>query len=265
MKNEILDKANYGSFGVCAADISSNVPQVKLPEAVRDELPTLNRTGYMKLELDEYSKEFVSEEASPDDISLEIGPAYGYGTLKALNAGRKIIAADIGSEHLAYIYHQAPADLKTNLYLYHGSFPSEIDLPENSLKSILISRVMHFLRPDEFVLALQKIHKWLVSGGKMYCTVVSPYHVTYKGEVLKLYQERQKAGDKWPGVLEDMWKYAPKHKPFTDKFFHVFDIPQIEQLLPEYGFKIEKISLFDYYNDIDGNDKGHLGFTAIKL
>ena len=47
-------------FGIPAKKIIDNIDlKIVVPEQIRDEIPTLNRMGYMKIDLDEISKEFM--------------------------------------------------------------------------------------------------------------------------------------------------------------------------------------------------------------
>jgi hypothetical protein len=44
----------------------------------------------------------------------------------------------------------------------------------------------------------------------------------------------------------------------------VFDVEELKLLLPQYGFRIDKIKRFDYkINDSDG--MGHVGLVATKI
>ena len=59
--------------------------------------------------------------------------------------------------------------------------------------------------------------------------------------------EGSEAGDKWAG-------------------FNPFYMEQLEELLPEHGFKIEQIKYFDYPSDPwEDDNKGHIGFIATKI
>lgn len=49
------------------------------------------------------------------------------------------------------------------------------DFPENAFAAILCSRVLHFLDGDEVEQALEKMYRWLKTGGKIFLVVDSPY------------------------------------------------------------------------------------------
>ena len=79
-------------------------PDKLLPESLYEGLvPTMNKTGFMTAELDEYSKKFAvfaGERGVLDEESLDIGCAYGVATLAALEKGARIFACDIELKHL---------------------------------------------------------------------------------------------------------------------------------------------------------------------
>ncbi len=236
-----------------------------LPDQIRDEVPTKNRMGYMKLELDEYSKEFVELAVKTKERVFEIGCAYGVVARQVLLRGGNITVCDMSQEHLNIFSEGLSAKLAKNVDLYAGEFPNEIEIEKKSMKAVLISRVMHFLKPEKIEKGLEKIHRWLKDGGKLYFTAITPYVVTLKDNFLPTYEQRVANKEKWPGIIRNHWELAPIHAEYLGNFLNVFDIPQLEALLPEFGFEIEKISLFDFPNDTDSGGKGHVGFVAKKI
>jgi SAM-dependent methyltransferase len=236
----------------------------KIPAQIRDEIPTLNRMGYMKIELDEYTKDFIQYAAKASCPVLEIGCAYGFIVQKVLEAGGRIIASDLSEEHLTVLLKETPIEYLKNLSLYPGQFPDDIYFPESSLSAVLASRILHFIDGDSIEIGLDKIHNWLKLGGKFYFVSVSPYHDSIRNGFLSNYEQNVARGVKWPGVIENQWEINPAHKDYVEPYLHVFDIPQLESLLPKHGFEIEKIGYFNYLDDTTGGDKGHIGFIATK-
>lgn len=261
-----LDQSKKSKFGYLAKDIDrSNLVNRKRPEQLRDEIPTMNRMGYMKIDLDEFSKDFVEYAVNTDDQVLELGCAYGFVVQKVLEKSGKITASDLSTEHLSILLENTPTQSLDNLYLYPGSFPNDISFPSESIAAVLTSRMLHFLDGETIEIGLNKIHNWLMTQGKLFFVAVTPYNVAIRDRFLETYQTRAANGDKWPGVIENQWEINPDHKEYVEPYLHVFDIPQLEKLLPEHGFKIEKIKLFDYPNDTDSGGKGHIGFVASKI
>jgi ubiquinone/menaquinone biosynthesis C-methylase UbiE len=238
----------------------------KKPEQVRDEIPTLNKFGYMKFELEEFSKDFLNYAKQSKNTVLEIGPAYGWLAHKALEAGAKIVVADISAEHLQVLLKDAPKDKLNNLSVIRGAFPDEINLLPKSFEVILASRVFHFLEGNEIEKGLDKIHNWLIKNGKLICTNCSIYHSSVKNQMLKTFEKRIENGDKWPGIARSIEELDPVHNDYSKNFLNCFYKEQLEALLPKHGFKIEKIKYFDYPSDPwPDENKGHIGFIAKKV
>ena len=238
----------------------------KIPEQIYDEIPCLNNMGYQKVDLDWYSKDFIEFVSTTDEKVLEIGCAYGGVVHQVLKKGGKIIACDMEEKHLALLRKFAPSEWLDNLELVRGIFPDEINLKANSVRGVLISRVIHFLTGEEIKKGLDKLHNWLKKDGKLYCIVVSPYVESLRERFLPVYNHRVESGEEWAGVIRNHRELAPRHAPYLGDFLNVFDIPQLEKLLPKHGFSIEKISFFDYPNEgISSDGKGHIGFIAKKI
>ncbi len=253
-------------FGVLASSIDiSKVPMHANPEQVRDELITMNQYGYMKFEWDEFGKNFAQFAKETEKLVLEIGPAYGWVTHKILEMNKTIIAADISKEHLEVLVRNAPQDKLDKLFLYHASFPEEVDFPEESLGVILASRILHFLSGDKIEEGLDKIYKWLEPNGKFVCTNCSIYHYSVKDQWLSTFKDREKQGVKWPGVITNQKESSPTHAPHVQDYLNIFDVKTFEKLLPDHGFKIDKIKLYDYPSDIYSDGIGHIGFIATKI
>lgn len=242
----------------------SEAKKIKIPDQVKDEIPTLNQTGFMKIDLDKYSESFVNR-AKDVEYSIDIGCAYGFTTLKALEQGNKVIAFDASIDHLMVLGANSKIDRREDLFLVNSAFPEGFDYSNKKIGSILASRIMHFLKGEEVDFAFKKIHKSLAEGGKFYFTSVTPYHSAIKEGFLEKYKMQKEAGKEWAGEIENQWEINPNHKKYVNPFLHVFDIPDLESLLPKYGFKINDISLFDYPNDTDSKNMGHVGFEATKI
>ena len=242
-------------FGILASSIDiSKVTEHAKPKQIRDELITMNQYGYMKFEWDEFGRDFAKLAQETEKPVLEIGPAYGWLTHRILEMDKSIIAADISKEHLEVLLRDAPVDKLDKLFL------------QESLGVILASRVFHFLEGQVIEKGLDKIHRWLQPGGKLICTNCSIYHYSVKENWLSTYKEREKNGDKWPGVIINQRESSPMHAPYVQNYLNVFDIAQFKELLPKHGFEIEKIKLFDYPSDIySENKQGHIGFVARKI
>lgn len=254
------------AFGIKANSVDrSKLVLRDIPERIKDEIPTLNQFGYMKEELDEYSREFIECASKADRPVLEIGTAYGFVAMQALEKGATLIANDVSEEHLSILLQNTLEDNLSRLYLLPAEFPGQVNLPEKSIAAVLASRIFHFLDGATIEEGLKKLHRFLIPGGKLYFTACSFYHYSVKEKMLAVFNDRVKKGIKWPGLVLNQKVIAPDHAPYVQDLLHVFDIPQIEELLPKHGFKIDRISLFDYPSDTDSQGRGHVGFVATKV
>ena len=147
-------KTKYG-YKASLLDFSG-ASNIVIPGKIKDEIPTLNRHGFMKLDLDKFSKMFVKR-ASKVDYSMDIGCAYGLVVNKALESGAKVIAFDLDQDHLELLGSDTQTEYIDNLYLIKGEFPKDLSI-ENKLGSVLASRIMHFLDGEDFVIGLKKIY-----------------------------------------------------------------------------------------------------------
>ena len=133
---------------------------------------TLNQTGFMKIDLDPISKEFINSAKKSNLPVLEIGAAYGAASIELLKSGASVIANDIDMRHLMLLKDQVPKHCYKNLYLNNQHFPTTTDFPENFFSHILCCRVAHFLTPTEMEIALDKIAKWLAPEGRLFFVIL---------------------------------------------------------------------------------------------
>ena len=239
--------------------------EVEVPQELVYGIPVLNKQGYVRITTNEYTDSFIDTSSKADKPVLEIGCAYGHISQRVLEAGGRIVACDLGEEHLEILLRQTPKEYLKNLHVYPARFPNEVDFPENSFTAIMASRVLHFLDGNSLEKGFEKIYNWLTPNGKFYFISLSIYKSYLEKLYLPQYRKNIANGIKWAGEIENQLLSVPHHEEFAPKFIHVFDVPQLEEILPEFGFKIEKIGLFDYPDDRISDNKGHIGFIAKKI
>lgn len=232
----------------------------KMPDADSSGLfiPTLNRTGYMTTQLDEFSQAFVEHAASIKQPVLEIGAAYGIATKAALSCGAKVVCNDLDPRHLAIIEQQITDDEKSRVKFIAGSFPHEIKFSANTFSAILICRVIHLFDGDTIEYSLQRIYEWLNPSGKLFIIADTPYLKNFSAFIPE-YESRVKRGEKWPGLITNTKQYIENITEHFPDFVHVLDENILKRILLQAGFKIEKISTFgrsDYPADrkLDGRE-----------
>jgi MHS family proline/betaine transporter-like MFS transporter len=235
-------------------------PLIKKPKSSSPDnlIATLNKQGYMLTSLHEYSKAFVEFSAIAPGPVLDIGAAYGVASILALKKGAHVIANDIDNRHLEILRKITPKSCLKNLELKIGKIPGEVSFSENSLGAVLASGVLHFLSGEDLVKSIDQIYKWLKPGGKLFFASTTPYAKLYQ-DFLPLYLERKKAGQKWPGFIENTVQYAPQIAHEIPKAINLLDIDILETCLLEAGFHIEKIGLFN----ISDNDSINIGGNSV--
>lgn len=260
-------------FGVKAdnTNLTDNT-SIQIPVSLKKgEAATLNQKGFMKFHLDDFSKEFIQFSIKQKDWVMDVGSAYGVTVLPILEGGGKIIANDIDYRHLLIIKRKASKETWDNLYLNYGKFPEDNKIAHDSLGAILMCRVAHFFNEKEMEETIKKCFKILKPGGKLFFVTMSPYHHKLNG-FIEIYNKRWKSGITWPGIITDMHKYVPDLAPQVPKFVHVMEQRVMKKHLEAIGFKIEKMSLFNYRKEEDKKknrvlDKeigSYFGFVAVK-
>ena len=91
--------------------------------------PTRNRMGWTSNQPNELSRLFIDFCGSAQAPVLDLGAAYGVATVPALEAGARVIANDLDSDHLFEIPDHP------NLTRLAGRFP-DFDLPPGSLAAV---------------------------------------------------------------------------------------------------------------------------------
>ena len=67
------------------------------------------------------------------------------------------------------------------------------------------------------------------------------------------------------GLFDDNVPSVAPISPYVPEFIHAFDVEGLSKVLPEHGFKVEKVGLFNYPDDTTAGDTGHIGFVAQKI
>lgn len=227
---------------------------------------TLNKQGYMLTSLHEYSQAFVEFSAIAPGPVLDIGAAYGVASIPALKRGAHVIANDIDSRHLEILKQNTPKSFIKHLEVKTGKIPGEVNFSENSLGAVLASGVLHFLPGEELIKSIGQIYRWLKPGGKFFFASSTPYAKLYN-KFLPLYLERRKAGQQWPGLIENTAQYAPEIAHEIPNFINLLDSDILETILLKAGFHIEKIEFFNIAkiaNNINSEGNSVLGAIARK-
>ena len=250
---------------VCAMLLTTDSVQMPTPEA-NGFVKTLNNMGYMTSTLDVYSKAFAEFSPQGPGPALDIGAAYGVATLAALNNGARVIANDIDARHLEILADRAPKTDRIRLDLVPGAFPDGLELPADSLGSILICRVMHFFNGPTLERAAAKLHDWLAKGGKIFIVAETPYLKNFAA-FTPTYEARRAAGALWPGFIDDVMAIAPERGASLPPQMHLLDPEVLSRVFTHAGFVVEKAATFarpDFPEDIQLDGRESVGLIARK-
>ena len=227
---------------------------------------TLNNMGYMTSGLDAYSQAFTDFAPAAPGPVLDVGAAYGVASLAALSNGATVIANDIDERHLEILRKRALPRLHPRLTLMPGSFPDGVDFSAGSLGAVLICRVMHFFDGPAIERAAANVMRWLAPGGKVFAVGETPFIGTAKG-FFPIYEARVKAGDPWPGIVENVGAHDPKRAGNLPSRMHLLDEETLRRVFTQAGFIIEKLGTFarpEFPPDIQLDGRESVGLIARK-
>lgn len=202
-------------------------------------VPTLNQLGYSRTQVDAYMEAFIAFAQTSAAPVADIGAAFGVATIPALEAGASVIAVDLDERHLEILKSRVSSSCRLRTIV--AEFPEGLRLEDRSIGAFLLSQVLHFLSPARLELAVRRVYDWLVDGGKVYVTAVSPYAAAWQSFV-PVYEAARDAGEPWPGFLTDMPRYAPTYKARVSSML-LLDPDTLSRVFREAGFTIEKAEL----------------------
>ena len=225
-------------------------------------IPTLNQRGFMLEALDDYSLRFAAFAGTVDSEVLDMGCAYGNATRAALENGARVLASDMDAGHLEILMQETPETFHDRLRTAVGVLPG-VNFPEKSFGAILCSRVLHFLLADEFRASIEKMHEWMIPGGKLFLIADSPYSGFWFSAAPE-YERRKAEGEEWPGFLEDVSGLLP-NKTLPDgmlPYLNPLDPDILSRECERVGFVVEQAEFFGREGKGEGRD--HAGLIAVK-
>jgi SAM-dependent methyltransferase len=231
----------------------------------RNRIQTKNNKGFMFVNAEGASTDFINDLSQFKGRVADIGCAYGVVTLAVLqNSLLDILAFDLSQEHLDIVKNSADEKYLSRLTLQKGKFPNDFNVADESLEAIHSSLVLHFLTGDEIEIGLKKLYHALQPGGKLYLNLVSVY-IDFLDAFIPIYEEKAKNNLPWPGEMNNYTDYVPEEdKAAIPDVFHVFKKEDLAQHLIDAGFKIDLIEYFDHSDYATSNDKGLIKIIASK-
>lgn len=188
--------------------------------------------------------EFAEFSARSPFPVMDVGATYGVGTLAALKRGATVIATDLDAGHLSELESDSKRlKLETKLSTATGAFPIKPALADNSIGAVLLSRVMIFLSPELVPIAVETVHKWLVTGGKAFVTADSE-NIGTLSSFLQDFHTRVLADYPWPEWIPDTTPHVNSQAGSTAAAVHLLN-PEL--LRREFGrlFRIDRVHRVD--------------------
>ena len=238
------------------------------PDGVKGMVPTLNRTGVMLEKLTPCSESFAEYAGQCEGEVLDIGCAYGVATIAALERGARVLATDMEQQHLDILKDRISDEARQHLSTQQGLI-QDIDFEDGRFAAIHASRVIHFLKPEDVQNAIQKMHRWLQPGGKLFLVTDTPYVGYWKSKALE-YKTRKAAGDLWPGYIEDVRKiFSAQETDGAPPLINPLDPDILSRECRDAGFDVEKVGFEGIGVDMGIKDPDlagmeHVGVIARK-
>jgi SAM-dependent methyltransferase len=192
----------------------------------------------------------------PRSHVMDVGAAwYGVNTIPALRAGHIVHAVDSRKElsALAARAKQVATDISEayfweewsdRLKLHAGRIPERYNLSDNSIDSIMIGSVLHFLTPEEVHQALVEAFRVLKPGGKIFLEAQTPYMRGLDAWRRVLWKDRSLCAEnlEWPWQIHNENRQFPTLREI--KYINLFDITRMRRALKQAGFTVEEIGYF---------------------
>lgn len=258
----------------CAIEEGLTLPEVS--EALGARFPTLNKMGLMTNFVDEISNAFIENSLSEDCCVFEVGAAYGNIALEALQRGcENYIVNDLDERHLKIlarrIFEHSSA-LLNKIKFIAGAYPRDINLEDNSVDFMLISRVLHFFSPQEIEATVLDIKRILKKNGKIFIICNSPYNKSFINFIPD-FEIAKKNKKRFPGYVKNRENYVNRElydsatidSLYSGQFTY-FDIDSFAEFFNNNDFIIEHACYIPYEKDnilsLDGRES--VGAIIVK-
>ena len=224
------------------------------------QIPTRNKKGMQMASLSPLFDAWISASKMNYPI-LDLGVAYGINSLEATAKGLDVIGLDMDEEQFDFIRDSYLSQKKSNtcvgtLHLKKGCLPDQCPIEDQSISSILVAEVVHFLPGKLIKKAFQNMYDMLIPDGRI-CLTCMNYKVaelSSDGKIwLEAYHKAIEDGKPvWPGeISEELLTKMQRddidplqaHSDAKPNFMHLFHIAQIKKLAEEVGFKIESLKV----------------------
>ncbi len=167
---------------------------------------------------------------------------------------------------LGFYWIAHPRSTRERLTLLSGDFPDKIDFADGSIGAVLVCRVMHFFDGPTIERSAARIMRWLAPGGKAFIVGETPFIGTAR-EFLPIYKARVRAGEPWPGIVENVGAHDPKRASLLPRLMHLLEETTLRRVFLKADFTIEKLGTFprpEFPPDIRLDGRESVGLIAQK-
>lgn len=244
---------------------------ITLPDEVAPGLfPTKNKFGLMTILFDPYTLDFIeyTKTMKKGAHVLEIGAAYGAvsNILLNNNTDLKVTVNDLDELHLSIFTNSVKNNL--NYKLACGHISEDINFNANTFDAILAARVLQYLSPQQLIITLKKMYRWLKKNGRIYIICKTPY-IKLLTPFVSTYETKKSEGVAWPGIVNNLEEYVSDDsiKHIVPNFIHVFDPDTLSSVCRKVGFSVLMCSFIDrndFPDDIKTSGKEEVGIILTK-
>ncbi len=224
----------------------NDVPTMPDPIENNSMIPTLDQQGAIWLYIDAITQAYL--DFVEDKIALEIAAGYGHVVASALDHGaRQMFANEIDPGQLAIVRARTPEQYRHKLVCCQGQFPELLDFGALSFDAIYCARLFHFFGEGRIRGGLDKFHRWLRPGGKVFLVNDAIYRTIFK-TLIPIYENRVVAGETWPGLFEDVRSCIPQalHPENFPKTMNFLNPAVLSRELNHAGFEVEAAAFYPY-------------------
>ena len=148
--------------------LSTHVSPNFEPSAEGVFLKILYDVGFRLTTIDPTISAFIQFAASQKEWVLDVSCGFGVATIPIIMSGGYVIANDLEEQHVESIKRKIPTQHIEHLRTLKAVFPDEVQLEENSVVAILISRFFRFFSDSKIEQSLALSFQWLKPGGKIF-------------------------------------------------------------------------------------------------
>jgi SAM-dependent methyltransferase len=208
---------------------------------------------------------FVALAASAPLPVVDIGAGHGAATAAAIRVGARVVAVEIHDDHLDAIRSRVGRERADRLTLVAGRFPEAVRLPAGAHSAVLLARVLHFFDGPRIEACARTSFALLAPGGRVFVSAETPFRGNMRA-FLPTYEARRRAGDPWPGIVDDTSRYFSPQANLPP-FMNFLDEEVLRRVFAAAGFEIEKAYLFErphLPDEVRLDGREGVGLVAVK-